>query len=1068
MTQGVGGWWRRRSPAFIVWLAVLVNLMAAVVLARLGFYVFDLHADWFDRFWAAAVPTMGGALALGGLAIKWAFRSDPVRAELAEAPAPEPRPAAPPALAAPEAGPVVPSPGAALDARRLVDDYLEHQHSAAQTLRIGDIFDPDLLPDCTEVRLADVYVPLEVAEVAPERVNEPAFRRLSFLHAGEPAVPLVQALADAIVKAPAGLRAVLIGEAGSGKSSAVGELLHRCRPGAPPIDGWPAVLADRHLLRFDLRRLGAGCAAEPATDTDAAGRTGDPDALRAFWQAVRADLCEGLPTRLDPARDRDRPEVVAAAALLCERLREKGLLLLDGLDEVLDPGRRRQVRALVETLGRDLGRGCALLVTARPYVYPDAALRGFAVWRLQPLRVDGAGGPGQASDLIANWYRALGQGEGAARTLAAALAADPGRADLATRPLLLTLLIALSLARRGQGASALPTGRAGLIAEATTLFVKRWFDRINLIGTQISPELRAALTPERLHAVLRQVSIEARPEAADQGAADAARAEVTVAAEHFQRTLLGVLPDHLSIRISRVAEAQVLDRAGLLFPRGPDSYGFVHRLFQEYLAACELIDPHPPRPGRPPWPPLDERLAGLLRADPAAWREVTRFAAVGLLHRGGGTGGAAAAVHLVRALLEGAAAPAAGERDYEVALAAGLAFEDLSAALADLHLSPAEQADLADAGRRLDAWFLRLVDDPAPSPLTRRDFGRLIGRLGREPRPGIVPSAWTPDPGAPFALDLARDFDWVAIGAGPFTPGSGPDDDLAYASERGGTLVELPAFSITRYPVSCAQFAAFTRAGGYGGGATPPPWWREVSEAAVEWWHGGNPGLEQALADPDWSDDYKEGWKDWFARRGPEARRRPWFEGDPQYADWLLPNHPVIGVSWFEAMAFCRWLSGLDQARSHGWVFRLPSEIEWERAARGPRGHRWPWGNDWRDDACNGGAARLGSTSAVGVFPYPSAEGLRDLAGNVYEWTLTRWGPKVGTPAFGWPLVPGDGRDDPGGADLRVTRGGSWYGEPKDTPRWCRGAYRDGGYPGDWSSFQGVRVLRVSLAVSVS
>lgn len=756
--------------------------------------------------------------------------------------------------------------------------------------------------------------------------------------------------------------------------------------------------------------------------------------------------------------------------LLCEDLRRHGLLLLDGLDEVEDPGRRLQVRDLVAQLGRELGPGCALVVTARPYVYPKAALNGFVVWRLQPLTVGPPGEPSQAADLVDKWHRALGVGEGSAPALIAALAADPARAELVTRPLLLTLLIALGLARRGRD-EPLPTDRAGLMEAATALFVKRWHERnegVILTGA-FSRELRAALTPERLREVLQSVSLEARPDLGEGTLAPQGRPEVTVSHNAFYGALCGALPKELH---SRAAQREILDGAGLLFPRGEDSYGYVHRLFQEYLAACALVAPPASEPGEAPRRSLEARLRTRLRADPASWREVTRFAAVRLARPPGASGTAAGpAIALVRALLEESQAPTPDDRDYQVALAAGLALADLRAAVSDAGLTQTERGDLADAKRRLDTWFLRLVDEPAPSPQTRRDYGRLIGRLG-DPRPGIIPAGWTPEaPGAEpasFPLDLEKDFAWVTIPAGDFTPGSDPGDALAYADEQGGQPVALPAFAITRYPITCAQFAAFTRGGGYGEGATPPDWWQKVSPEAVAWWHGGNPGLEQLLADPDFPAESKPAYEAWVKRRDREARRRPWFQGDPAYADWLLPNHPVIGVSWFEAMAFCRWLTGLPQARAQGWEFRLPQEIQWERAARGLERRRWPWGDEWRGDAANSAAARLGGTTAVGLFPAQSPEGLRDLAGNVYEWTATRWGPRIGTAAYGWPLVEGDDRDDPSGADLRIMRGGSWYGEPEDAPRWCRGASRYRFGPLDWDDGQGLRVVRVSLAHSVS
>ncbi|HYN76557.1 MAG TPA: SUMF1/EgtB/PvdO family nonheme iron enzyme [Lamprocystis sp. (in: g-proteobacteria)] len=218
--------------------------------------------------------------------------------------------------------------------------------------------------------------------------------------------------------------------------------------------------------------------------------------------------------------------------------------------------------------------------------------------------------------------------------------------------------------------------------------------------------------------------------------------------------------------------------------------------------------------------------------------------------------------------------------------------------------------------------------------------------------------------------------------------------------------------------------------------------------------------MQQILADPDSSDENKRAYEQWVKQRGPAARRRPWFHGDPTYADWVLPNHPVIGVSWSEAMAFCGWLTtdlhrrgllGADHA------IRLPTEVQWERAARGPERRRWPWGDAWQDDAANTGQAGLAATSAVGLFPFP-ADGPRDLAGNVWEWTATRWGRQAGKPAYRWPLDAADSRDDPTGADLRIMRGGSWY----QAPRFCRAACRGRFFPDNWGGDQGFRVVRVS------
>ena len=108
-------------------------------------------------------------------------------------------------------------------------------------------------------------------------------------------------------------------------------------------------------------------------------------------------------------------------------------------------------------------------------------------------------------------------------------------------------------------------------------------------------------------------------------------------------------------------------------------------------------------------------------------------------------------------------------------------------------------------------------------------------------------------------------------------------------------------------------------------------------------------------------------------------------------------DHPAEGVSWADAVAYCRWLS-MSTAR----IYRLPDEREWEKAARGARGRRWPWGDSEDITRANTREAGLRRTSPVGAFPAGATpEGVLDLIGNVREWTNT------------W-------------ADGRVLRGGSY------------------------------------------
>ena len=188
-----------------------------------------------------------------------------------------------------------------------------------------------------------------------------------------------------------------------------------------------------------------------------------------------------------------------------------------------------------------------------------------------------------------------------------------------------------------------------------------------------------------------------------------------------------------------------------------------------------------------------------------------------------------------------------------------------------------------------------------------------------------------------------------------------------------------------------------------------------------------------------------------------------WHEGRPPPR---LLNHPVVLVTWHDAMAYCDWLTkrlhGLANADQSGgpgqsalWQglkagrlrVRLPSEAEWEKAARGADGRIYPWGDEPDPHKANYDKTEIGSTSAVGCFPGgASPYGCEDVSGNVWEWCLTKWQDSYK-----------DYKDDndPKGDKPRVLRGGSFF----SFPEYVRCAVRLRYYPDLRLNYFGFRLL---------
>ncbi|MFH0878188.1 MAG: SUMF1/EgtB/PvdO family nonheme iron enzyme [Lentisphaerota bacterium] len=240
--------------------------------------------------------------------------------------------------------------------------------------------------------------------------------------------------------------------------------------------------------------------------------------------------------------------------------------------------------------------------------------------------------------------------------------------------------------------------------------------------------------------------------------------------------------------------------------------------------------------------------------------------------------------------------------------------------------------------------------------------------------------------------------EFIKVPAGPFLMGNKIDNELVYdnVAERPLHTVDLPYdYWMTRLPVTNEQYAAFV-----GKGKHPVSDWQEKKD------------------------------------------------------------HPVWFVSWHDAMAYCQWLNDLLKGiLPNGLILRLPTEAEWEKAARGTDGRQWPWGDEFDENKCNSCATDKGDTTPVGLYspqgdnPY----GCTDMAGNVWEWCHSLYRP--------YPYRADDGRENEEGDAPRVLRGGAFNDAYVGFAR-CTCRYGDIPNRRGWPQILGFRVVTAGASLA--
>jgi formylglycine-generating enzyme required for sulfatase activity len=599
----------------------------------------------------------------------------------------------------------------------------------------------------------------------------------------------------------------------------------------------------------------------------------------------------------------------------------KAIFLLDGLDDIPDPGLRQLLIRLIESFIVAYPT-CRIVLTSREGGYNVSS-------RLQLDFVTTRLGGFNAQDMevfLRRWqylFTLERHGKSAEtqdkadefiRPILIAIHSNEFVYELCSNPLLLSLMALVY-----NHTQRLPEYRADLFNEAIRVLFSRLEDQLDQ-GGPTNAEV-SQLSPDEKEKVLQQIALSMHQ----------ARYK-SISMEALWRFLaekfVELLPNRRGVRVAVEDFLRMVEkRTGVLVVSDDRKYTFSHRSFQEFLTAEAILDTP------------NYRTELIDRCDDIWWREVILLSC-GYLSLSDATH----ANELIQAI--------ADRRNP-----------------ANVYFNLALAADcMRDAGfNRLGInKIVRQLRKVLEAPLNRaesQDVAQAVNLL----TPRMIATQSLVRAGGGYWSGLNCEPEWIKIPKGNFLMGN----DRGEPDERPAHNVYLDEYFISHTPISNAQYARFVKETGH----KPPSYWD--------------------------------------ANRPPRGKE----------------SHPVVGVNFFDTLAYCKWLSLVT-----GREIVLPSEAEWEKAAHGP--------TDTFDTSFlealetsgfyyNTFELNLMDTTPVGTFPEPpgATYGALDMLGNIWEWTRSLWGRQAFETDYRYPYKPMDGRENLGAPVniFRVLRGGSFF-----------------------------------------